>query len=133
MNEIEASGCTGLQIRDDNNRIHSPHVVRAAEQLLAGGVQELVVIHFPEGAFALSTSGARLFMPSYIVKEDEVQSTVGAGDAFCAGLLYGLHEEWPLEKSLKFAHASARFTLDQSNVYRWCRACRRAATIYGRS
>ena len=111
VNEIEASGCTGLQIRDDNNRIHSPHVVRAAEQLLAGGVQELVVIHFPEGAFALSTSGARLFMPSYIVKEDEVQSTVGAGDAFCAGLLYGLHEEWPLEKSLKFAHASARFTL----------------------
>ena len=31
----------------------------------------------------------------------------GAGDAFAAGMLYALHEDWPIEKALRLAHASA--------------------------
>ena len=29
-----------------------------------------------------------------------VKGAAGAGDAFCAGVLFGIHEEWPLEKCL---------------------------------
>jgi sugar/nucleoside kinase (ribokinase family) len=29
-----------------------------------------------------------------------ISGTAGAGDAFCAGVLLGLHEDWPLPKSL---------------------------------
>ena len=33
----------------------------------------------------------------------EIIGSVGAGDAFCAGLLYGSHERWPLTASLQLA------------------------------
>ena len=29
-----------------------------------------------------------------------IKGAAGAGDAFCAGVLYGVHENWSLEKSL---------------------------------
>ena len=44
-------------------------------------------------------------MPSRPVKT--IVSAVGAGDAFCAGMLHGLHEEWPLAQCMDLAHAAA--------------------------
>ena len=35
----------------------------------------------------------------------------GAGDAFAAGMIYGVHEDWPLENSLALAHATAACSL----------------------
>ena len=29
-----------------------------------------------------------------------IAGTAGAGDAFCAGVLYGLHEDWGLQRCL---------------------------------
>ena len=42
--------------------------------------------------------------------------SVGAGDAFCAGLLYGSHERWPLTDTLQLAHACARASLQAANA-----------------
>jgi sugar/nucleoside kinase (ribokinase family) len=36
-----------------------------------------------------------------------VRSTTGAGDAFAAGVILGLHEGWPVERCLRLAVASA--------------------------
>jgi 2-dehydro-3-deoxygluconokinase len=38
------------------------------------------------------------------VKASKVVDTVGAGDGFNAGVLYGILQEWPLEKTLHFAN-----------------------------
>ena len=65
----------------------------------------LVVVHLPEGAFAVSKKDGELWVPSRPVKS--VVSSVGAGDAFAAGMLYGLHEEWPLPQCMDLAHAAA--------------------------
>ena len=35
----------------------------------------------------------------------------GAGDAFVAGVLYGLHEGWPLERCLTLGHCAAASAL----------------------
>lgn len=35
----------------------------------------------------------------------EAVDTVGAGDAFSAALLYGLHRNWPLAQTARFANA----------------------------
>jgi sugar/nucleoside kinase (ribokinase family) len=37
----------------------------------------------------------------------KIASTVGAGDAFCAGVLYGLHEGWPTLQCLDLGHLAA--------------------------
>jgi sugar/nucleoside kinase (ribokinase family) len=40
-----------------------------------------------------------------------VRSTTGAGDAFAAGVLFGLHDDWPVERCLELGVASAATSL----------------------
>jgi sugar/nucleoside kinase (ribokinase family) len=37
---------------------------------------------------------------------------VGAGDAFCAAFIYGIHESWNMNKILKKAHAAGRAMME---------------------
>jgi sugar/nucleoside kinase (ribokinase family) len=63
-------------------------------------VKELVVIHFPEGCFARTRDGKDHWQPSLKVPVKAIAGSAGAGDAFAAGVLLGLHEGWDLQKSL---------------------------------
>ena len=56
-------------------------------------------------------SGEEGFCPSYKIQSNEIVSTVGAGDAFCAGVLYAAHEGLGLKDTLRFANALAHFNL----------------------
>lgn len=60
-----------------------------------------------DGAAALDrTSNECLVLPSYLIEGSQVVDTIGAGDTFIAGILYGFleHEEtWDLERKLAFA------------------------------
>jgi sugar/nucleoside kinase (ribokinase family) len=49
--------------------------------------------------------------PSVNVPQAEIAGSVGAGDAFYAGMLLGLHEGWPLEKCLDLGNAAAATSL----------------------
>ena len=42
---------------------------------------------------------------------EEFVGSNGAGDAFCAGVMYGLHEEWPLEDAMRLGSACSNFNL----------------------
>ncbi len=110
INEIEAERITGFTIREKTG-INGKNLKKAAEDLLQKGVKEYVVIHFPEGGHTLSKDNDHVFVPSFLVDEKDIRGSVGAGDAFCAGMLYALHEEMRIEKALQFANASARFNL----------------------
>ena len=41
----------------------------------------------------------------------EIAGANGAGDAFAAGMLYGIHEGWTAADSISLAHASAATSL----------------------
>ena len=111
VNEIEASGTSGISIRDTDNNINKDKLIEAAGLLFEYGVNDIVTIHYPEGGFAANKSGEKYFLSSYPVDETDIKGTNGAGDSFCAGMLYGIHEELPLDKCLKIAAANARFNL----------------------
>jgi sugar/nucleoside kinase (ribokinase family) len=64
------------------------------------GVREVVVIHFPEGGFARTRDGKDHWQSSLKLPNKYIAGTAGAGDAFCAGALYGLHEGWELKQCL---------------------------------
>jgi sugar/nucleoside kinase (ribokinase family) len=68
--------------------------------LLQQGVRELVIIHFAEGAFARTRKGEDFWQPSLKLPSDYIAGTAGAGDAFCAGVLLGLHEGWEMPRCL---------------------------------
>ena len=99
LNEIEAGKTTGFKIRD-GDRLDTVAARHAAGVLLQQGVREVVVIHFPEGAFARTRNGQETWQSSLKVPEGYIAGTAGAGDAFCAGALLGLHEGWKLQRCL---------------------------------
>lgn len=84
---------------------------RAAARILEMGVRELVVIHFPGGSYARTRSGTEFALPSRLVPPDKIAGTTGAGDSFCAGVLYGLHEGWDLQTTLEFATCAGAMNL----------------------
>jgi sugar/nucleoside kinase (ribokinase family) len=100
LNEIEAGKTTGFKIRQSDGKLDTVSLKHAAGALLQLGVKEVVVIHFPEGAFARTRKGDDYWQSSLNLPAKFIAGTAGAGDAFCAGVLLGLHEGWELNKSL---------------------------------
>ena len=100
LNEIEAGKTTGFEIREAGGALNAVSLRHAAGVLLQSGVRELVVIHFPEGAFARTRKGEDYWQSSLSLPAKYITGTAGAGDAFAAGVLLGLHEEWELPRCL---------------------------------
>jgi sugar/nucleoside kinase (ribokinase family) len=101
LNEIEAGKTTGFTIRQKDGRLDTVALRHAAGALLQSGVREVVVVHFPEGGFARTRTGEDVWQSSVKLPPKYIVGTAGAGDAFCAGTLLGLHEGWPLSKCLQ--------------------------------
>jgi sugar/nucleoside kinase (ribokinase family) len=106
INEIEAGRTTGRPIRK-GDRLDRSEMEAAAEDLLHRGVKRLAVIHAPEASFGVSTGGERRWQPAHALPQGFLLGTAGAGDAFLAGMLAGIHEGWSLERSMRFATAAA--------------------------
>lgn len=111
LNEIEAGKTTGFKIRQADGKLDNVALRHAAGALLQLGVKDVVVIHFPEGAFARTRKGEDFWQASLKLADKHIAGTAGAGDAFCAGVLYGLHEGWELDECLKAAVAVAAASL----------------------
>ncbi len=116
INELEAGEFSGLEIRLPNGEPHIAHIAAAARELLDAGVRQRVVIHCAEGAWGETPKQGGMWIPSRKLEPREIIGSVGAGDAFCAGFLYGCHERWTLTESIKLAHACARASLLCANA-----------------
>lgn len=109
VNELEAGALTGVDavVGDPDGPVPWTALEAMATRLIGRGVGELAVVHTPAGAVAADASGRTWRQGSVRVPRAEIRSTTGAGDAFAAGILLGLHEGWPVERSLRLAVASA--------------------------
>jgi sugar/nucleoside kinase (ribokinase family) len=109
-NDFEAEHVTGIMV-GRGDQLDRPAVERAGKALIELGVRDWVVIHFPEGACACSRSGQVLWQTRVAVPPSDIAGTAGAGDAFAAGVLYGLHEEWTMQRSLELGVSAAAASL----------------------
>ncbi len=100
VNEFEAGMLTGIEICDEEGECSIVNAYKAADTILNAGVQRWVIIHFPKGAIALNKSGDKLFQPSVKMSAENIKGSVGAGDAFAAGVLAGFHDDWTMAKCL---------------------------------
>jgi sugar/nucleoside kinase (ribokinase family) len=114
LNEFEAERTTGRQIRTDKG-VDPTQLRAAANDLVAFGVREWVVIHFSEGAIAAGRDDVILCQGSVCVPQEKIVGTTGAGDAFGAGLLYGLHAGKPMNECLHYAVCVAAMCLTEAN------------------
>lgn len=106
VNEYEIAAVAGNPVSHEQESDIAACLLNA-EQVLKLGSMELVIVHFPMGAVVLPRNGAPITSPSVNLPAELVVGTNGAGDAFAAGALYGLHEGWDLGRTLELAHASA--------------------------
>ncbi|MBU0736981.1 MAG: carbohydrate kinase family protein [Alphaproteobacteria bacterium] len=107
VNETEAGRATDVAVRDKSGTLLLSAVEEAGQRLLDGGVAQGVVIHAPELSIWLSPDKAPVVTPALAVDPAAIVSPVGAGDAFCAAVLYGLHEGWPIQTISVVAHRAA--------------------------
>ena len=116
LNEIEAGKTAGFKIRTPQGRLDTVALRHTAGTLLQHGASELVVVHFPEGAFARTRRGEDFWQPSLKLPPDYIRGAVGAGDAFCAGILLGLHERWEIPRCLRIAVCLAAACLSDATA-----------------
>ena len=97
INELEAAKLTGMEPSD---------LPAIAQRLKDMGVRKKVIIHMPELALCCSDEGLTV-LPSYEIPKESIAGTTGAGDAFCAGALYALHQGRTDKEILEFASSAA--------------------------
>lgn len=110
VNDHEASAITGLGVTR-NGSLDVEAARTCCARLLELGTGNVTGIHHPDGAVALTRDGRSAVRGSLNIRTEEIAGSVGAGDAFYAGFLYGWHENWPLEKCLDLGNASAATSL----------------------
>ena len=102
INEVEGSLATGVDKSDLRG---------ICDGLFALGVKERVTVHCPEVGVSLGKDGDFTVVPSLSLPGDWIRGSVGAGDAFCAGMLYAIMKEFPPEKALRLASCAAACNL----------------------
>ncbi len=110
LNEFELERTSGMTTRVEG-KAHLPGIRAAAARLINAGVREHVIVHFPEGACALSADGTFRLSGSIQMPSPQIAGTVGAGDAFAAGVLLGLHDDAPIEDAIRGGIAAAASSL----------------------
>lgn len=116
VNEYELSALSNSDTCDGDGELGEKLCANSAEKLFEysdkhNGNLSLVVVHNPKHAFAITADKKTYSQPCFRIDKSHIKSSVGAGDAFAAGMLYGIHEQWDLDSTLELAHAVAASSL----------------------
>ncbi|RZK77151.1 MAG: hypothetical protein EOO92_13440 [Pedobacter sp.] len=111
VNEFEAGMITGIQTTNDKGKVVVDLCCEAAKQIISMGVNKWVILHFPAGIVAANHNGELVFQESISIPENLIVGAVGAGDAFAAGVLIGIHNELPMAKCLEIGVCAAASSL----------------------
>lgn len=129
LNEIEA----GMILSAALSQQDIPGLKKAAVELLTWGVSGSVVIHFESGAVAATIDQGVHHQTSLEIPGGYCQGATGAGDAFAAGYLHGLHEDQPLDHRLRLAMCTAAACLSHPTPSQGLRSienCLQLAELY---
>lgn len=113
INELESQQTTGITLRSDDGTLHPENMKAALEKLFELGVSTWAVIHCPEMGCGMDAQGHYFEMPSLKLPKGYIRGTVGAGDAFCAGVLYAAETGRSLEEALKLGNCTAAASLSE--------------------
>jgi len=116
INEYEAEMTTGVKLRGEAGELIEANLPAALQAMKDMGVSTWAVIHCPEGGFGLDERGRFVRMGSLVLPEGYIKGSVGAGDAFCAGVLYGAEKGWTLERAIDLGIASAAASLSAAGA-----------------
>ena len=116
MNEVEACATFNLESYDEEDNLLEENIKEAMVKMADSGVKDKVIIHTKTVSFVYDVKSEE-FTKVYSLKipKEEIKGSVGAGDAFCAGCLYGLFNDYNDKQILEFASAAAACNLFAAN------------------
>ena len=96
---------------DEARQIAQTHDLQAAARVLReAGPRTVAIKRGAQGSLILASDHV-FEQPALSVPEEEIVESIGAGDAFDAGLIVGHLASWPIERSARFATLAAASTL----------------------
>lgn len=107
INEVEASGIAGMK----NNK----NMKDIMKKLKSFGVKDKIIVHEPGMSYLLDDNEF-ILLPSLKLSKNEIKGTTGAGDAFCAGALYGIYNSYSNVEILDFASKVAAISLGEKDA-----------------
>ncbi len=110
LNEYEAGKITGMDLCPDG-KFEPEFAIEAGRKILDQGVKQQVFLHHPEMVVAIGQNGQVETQTSLNVPAEKIAGAAGAGDAFAAGVLFGLHEAWSISKCLELGVCTAAASL----------------------
>ena len=116
INEIEAQQVTGVELRGGDGTLYIENMKTALEKMKEMGVSTWAVIHCPEGGYGLDECGSYVTLESLKLPEGYIKGTVGAGDAFCAGVLYAAEKGRNLYEGIKLGTCAAAASLSAAGA-----------------
>ncbi len=113
VNEVEAAAVAGVDVAavGADGAVDWAGIEAAARGCLDLGVARLVVVHCPGGALAVGADGQVHRKGSVRLPSGVVKNATGAGDAFAAGVVLGLHEDLPVADCLRLGVCAAAANL----------------------
>lgn len=116
INEIEAGQTTGIALRDENDCLIKDNIPAVLKRMKEMGVSTWAVIHCPEGGYGLDENDRYIEKESLHLPQGYIKGSVGAGDAFCAGVLCGAEQGMKLEDAIVLGIGSAAASLSEANA-----------------
>jgi len=116
INEIEAEQITGIKLRNGAGGLIAGNLPDALKAIKSFGVTEWAAIHCPEGGYGLDQKGAYIESAAINLPVNLIKGKVGAGDAFCSGVLYVASRGKSLEEGLELGNAAAAACLTESGA-----------------
>ena len=116
INEIEAGQTTGIALRDENDNLLKDKIPEVLKRMKEMGVSTWAVIHCPEGGYGLDENNNYVEKESLKLPAGYIKGSVGAGDAFCAGVLCGAEKGMNLEDAIVLGIGSAAASLSEANA-----------------
>jgi sugar/nucleoside kinase (ribokinase family) len=110
INELEAGKTVGISLRDSSGMLITNNIKKVLSKLKGLGVEDWVVIHCPEGSFGFDGVDFHS-IPSLSLNRALIKGTVGAGDAYVTGVLYGALKGKNLVESMEIGTAAAASSL----------------------
>lgn len=130
INEMEASATTGVELRTEDGKLLKENMPEALKKMKELGVSTWAVIHCPEVGYGLDENNNLVEVPSLKLPEGWIAGTVGAGDAFCSGVLYGAWKGMDLKNAIELGTASAACSLSQPGATEGMRSVEEAMKVY---
>lgn len=116
LNEVESSMLSDLPPYNSDGELNIDNIKRTMEFMAEQGVKNKIIVHCKKAGLCLNVpTGEFTVVPSLNIPKNEIKGSVGAGDAFCAGCLYGIYNNYYDKRILEFAASAAACNLFAEN------------------